>query len=117
VYKDLSAIYRGDDRTIHLHVVNAITGDDINITGWKVYFTIKENKDDSDEDAKIRKDITTHTHPTEGKTDILLTHEDTYILTPGTNFYDIQIKKVDGTIQTFVSGEIDVLEDITRRAD
>ena len=115
MYKNLSPIYRGDSRTINLHVVHIQTGADIDITGYKFYFTVKENTDDTDENAMIKKDITTHTLPLEGKTNVVLTSEDTDVLTPGTNFYDIQVKKPDGTIKTYVSGEIDVLEDITRR--
>lgn len=117
MYKDLKSIYRGDDRTIPLHIIYVATGNDVDITGWKVYFTVKENKDDADENAKIKKDIIEHTDPTHGKTEIVLTNEDTDKLNPTTNYYDVQVKKPDGKIKTYVSGEIDVLEDITRRTD
>lgn len=117
MYKDLSPLYRGDSRTLHLHVVNSTTGADIDITGWKIYFTVKQYKTDSDTDAEIKKDTTTHVDPTHGKSDIVLTSEDTHNLVIGTNYYDIQVKKPDDTVKTFVSGEIDILEDITRRVE
>ena len=43
------------------------------ITGWTIYFTVKEKMEDTDENAKISKKITSHSDPTNGKTLIELT--------------------------------------------
>ena len=44
----------------------------LSIDGWTIYFTVKRNLTDSDDDAIIKKDITSHTDATNGKTQILL---------------------------------------------
>jgi len=51
----------------------------IDITGWTIYFTAKVNITDEDEDAKISIDVTTHSDPTNGKTIIPFTSDDTDI--------------------------------------
>ena len=45
----------------------------IDITGWIVFFTVKERMIDGDDKAIIKKTITSHTDPTQGKTIISLT--------------------------------------------
>ena len=90
------------------------SGNAIDITGWKVYFTIKEDESDSDDDALIKKDITSHSDPTNGKTNIEVEATDTNSLL-GVYYYDIQVKKGSGEIFTVMKGKITFKADITRR--
>ena len=113
---NLESLYSGDSRDYHLTFTDS-NGDAINITGWKVYFTAKLNYADSDEDAVIKKDITTHTDPANGKTTISLTNGNTAELDARNCWYDIQVKKNNGDILTVLSGRIEILRDITRRID
>jgi hypothetical protein len=69
-------------------------GAPINITGWVVFFTVKEFMIDTDNDAKIKKTIISHSDPVNGKTVIILDDEDTDI-TPKSYYYDITIQDDD----------------------
>lgn len=88
----------------------------IDITGWTIYFTIKDNIDDIDADAIVSKTITEHDDPTNGKSIVLLTASETNAL-DGDYVYDIQFKKDDtgGTVYTMMQGEISFSKDVTRR--
>ena len=107
------SIYRGDDDE---RLITFTDSDDvaIDITGWKIYFTVKKDKDDSDDDALITKDWTSHTDPTEGETTLSLSDSDTDI-DPGMYICDIQVKKADLSIKTVVVMPFEVHTDITRR--
>lgn len=67
---------RGDSWTSTFYFEDE-DGNDIDITGWKVYFLIKEKIDDLDAAAKIIKTITSHTAPLSGETTIELSSTDT----------------------------------------
>lgn len=85
------------------------------ITGWTVYFTVKESQKDPDTSAIIKKDITSHLDAEHGKTEITLTPEDTDI-TPRTYWYDIVVKDDEGNINVISHGRIKVVEHATDRA-
>lgn len=103
---------RGDDKFFVLTFTDS-NGDPIDITGWTVYFTVKSNLNDSDDDALISKDVTDHTSPTNGITKIHLTSSDTNLV--GTYFYDIQIKRDDDVVLTVLEGNITFKRDVTQR--
>ena len=105
--------FRGDDLGIRLEFLD--TSDvPIDITGWTIFLTIKKTKDDTDAAAVVEADTSTIPDPTLGKILIVVPNTTTMHLT-GSYWYDIQIKKVDGTIQTITSGNIAFNRDATRR--
>lgn len=112
----LNPLYRGDSRECTLSFTKN-DGSKIPITGWKIYFTLKKYAWKADEDADLKKDITVHSNPLDGETKITLTSEDTQNLGIGIYNFDIQVKKVDGTILTILKGKLEILLDITRRTD
>lgn len=63
-------------------------GDAIDITGYTYYYTVKRNRNDSDANALILKEITTHTDPTNGVTQIELLSADTLNKSPGSYLYN-----------------------------
>ena len=103
---------RGD--SIKIYLVFSLDGVPIDITGWTVYFTVKQNEDDPDSSAVISKTVTTHTDPTQGKTLIEVSADETYNLL-GQYFYDVQSKNTDDEIKTPVFGSILFEKDVTRR--
>ena len=105
---------RGDDKYYILTFTDS-NGDPIDITGWIIFFTVKRDLDDTDDEALIKKDITSHTDPTNGQTRIHLTNDDTDLI--GSYYYDIQVKKSDGTIITILEGAITFKKDITQRTE
>ena len=89
------------------------------ITGWTIYFTVKENMNDDDTEsgggeAKIAKDITIHTDPTNGQTLITLSSSDTN-LTPGNYYYDIKYKDDEDNIAVLFRGRIKIIKPVTTR--
>lgn len=112
----LNPLYRGDSREYTISFTKG-DGSKIDITGWKVYFTLKKYAYKSDEDADLKKDVTEHSNPSEGETKIILMAGDTENLGIGIYHFDIQIKKNDGTILTVLKGTLEVMLDITRRTD
>ena len=104
--------FRGDSKTLKFNFTDGNNAE-INITDWIVYFTVKKNTDDADNDAVIHKQVSTHYDALHGHTVVVLTPADTNELT-GTYHYDIQFKKPDGTVKTLVKDKIEFLYDITR---
>jgi len=107
------SIYRGDTKTYSLTFTDADNAA-IDITGWTIFFTVKEKKSDADDDAVLKKDVTVHGDPTNGLSSIALSATDTDI-SPSRYYYDIQIKKDDDSINTVLCSTFEVLTDITRR--
>jgi len=107
--------YRGDTVTLTLTFKDS-NGAAQDITGWTVFFTLKINKQDTDDNAVIKKTITEHTNPEGGITTITLTASETVDLLGG-YFYDIQYKTDEGVIKTVLEGESKFLEDVTRRTE
>jgi hypothetical protein len=106
-------IKRGDSKAYTLQFVdeNDVA---IDITGWIVFFTAKEKVSDDDDDAAIKKDITSHTNPTNGETKISLTSTDTAIDVKS-YYYDIQVKTDTNEVKTIVDGKLLIQQDITQR--
>ena len=63
----------------------------IDITDYKLYFTLKENKEDSDANAKINKVVSIHTDAANGESLIEFSEEDTQDLL-GNYYYSIDFK-------------------------
>lgn len=75
------------------------------ITGWTIYYTVKEKKEDSDANAKIDKKITSHSNPTGGKTLIELTPSDAD-LDPKNYWYSIDYKTSDDNVGILFEGKV-----------
>lgn len=106
-------IIRGDDETIEV----TLTDEDslpINITNVNMFFTVKEDYDDADSLAKIRKSIPSgiHTAPVSGMTQIALTHHDTSI-DPGDYVWDLQLVYSDGSVNSTKMGKLIILPDVS----
>lgn len=104
--------FRGDDGLITLKFLRGEADQDI--TGWTVFFTMKKNIEDADDDADLKKDVTVHTSPTTGETAITWTdvEADDFL---GVYYFDIQYKDDTGEIKTVMKGTLTFIEDVTRR--
>jgi len=105
-------LIRGDDHTFALEFKQ--DGVPKNITGWTVFLTVKKNIDDLDANAVISKTVTSHTDPTNGKTEISIADTETDPLC-GIYYYDIQYKDLAGIIKTVMLGTLNFYKDVTRR--
>ena len=83
----------------------------IDITGWKIYFTVKEKMNDSDANAKIAKTISSHEDATNGKTLIELSKADTNI-TKGNYYYSIDYLDDEDNEDVLVQGRLRIIEPV-----
>jgi len=115
--QDLS-IYRGDSKTWTLTFKDS-NGAAINLTGYTIFFTVKTQTTyvdaSSDTSASISKTITVHTNPTLGLSSLVLAPSDTSSLTPTKYRYDMQLKDGSSNILTVITGNFEILADVTRR--
>jgi hypothetical protein len=88
----------------------------VDITDWIVFFTVKVNMVDPDVSAVISKTITTHTDPTNGETEIVLSSTDTN-QSPKSYFYDIKVKDDSSPSNIFVvlTGRLTIERIVTQR--
>ena len=91
----------------------------VDITEWVVFFTVKENMKDSDDDAVIQKDVgygqaTAHSDPTNGITLIELSATDTDL--EGNYYYDVKYKNEDGDTGILFEGRIKFTRTVTVRS-
>jgi len=108
-------LMRGDSKIYTLRFQDKETKEAIDITDWKIYFTIKRRLNDSDDDALLKKDVSVHSDPENGTTQIQLNPSDTEDLLVGSFFYDIQLKRSATLIDTILIGDIQIYGDSTRR--
>ena len=114
----LAPFYRGDTKVFNLSFKDN-AGTPINISGHKLWFTMKINVTDADANAVFQKEITfpENTDSENGVGALTLGSDETGTIEPGTYFFDIQ-KVIPGTppiVATLLSGRVAVLSDITRR--
>jgi len=77
------------------------------ITGWTIYFIVKEKMGDPDTSAVITKEVTTHSNPTIGETEIELLTSDTNI-TPGNYYYSIDYLDDSGNEGVLFQGRLKI---------
>lgn len=110
------SIIRGTDNNIKVNFTE--NGEPVDITGITLLFTVKAKCDinsSDDEDALIQKNITEHTDPTQGETEIILDNTDTDI--PAGNYlWDLRILDGDTITQT-QRDELEIIEPITKRKE
>jgi hypothetical protein len=107
------SMFRGDDKQFDLHFAYSGTGSPLNITGFSVYFTVKNSISDLDGSAIIQKIVTTHTSPINGSSNFILNNSDTSGLSEKTYFYDIQFKNTSGQRTTVTRGNFVITNDVT----
>ena len=110
--KKLESFYRGDDFTMDL-TIRDNEGFRVDLTNCTVFFTIKENKTDSDDEAILATDDGGGGN-NEGETKIEISSTESDI-DPGTYYYDFQLVDSNNKVATLLSGTVEVLHDITKR--
>lgn len=113
-------LIRGDSSSIAFEFTEGGVASDL--TGATVFFTAKPtlDADATDAAAVIKVEVTDHVDSdgnpsaTQGKTTIPLSASDTSV-TPGTYFYDIQVKRVNGEIISIPARKLTVSADVGRR--
>ena len=105
-------------RAKNTNVINLLVRDEleqaVNITGSTVFFTVKPTTITTDANASLKKDVTSHTYPASGETDITLSSTDTSSLL-GNYIYDIKIKLSTGLIYTLAEGNVVFQQSLSTR--
>jgi hypothetical protein len=109
--------FRGDSVVLNFTIKDTY-GVPIDITDWIFFLTLKAkivrtDTDPLDDDAVLKKDITVHTDPVNGLTQIVLTHDETDILS-NIYQYDVQYRN-DDIVNTIMRGTFAFNDDVTRR--
>lgn len=113
-------INRGDTNTFQVTAIRA--NQVVNLTGAKMWFTVKEHIWDQDDDAVLALNSVDDASqivsslPTSGQFQIQLTPADTDTLDRYAYLYDVQVKEADGTVTTVQKGKLYLNKDVTRNA-
>jgi len=111
-----------DDRTLSV-TANYEEGGAADLTGAKVWFTVKDKASDPDADALIEKKSSLAggddtqikiTNPTGGAAEIYIVPDDTDTMNPGIYSYDVQVTLANGKTYTIVRDRITFKEDVTK---
>lgn len=107
--QDILNVIRGDTYTVNVNLKQ-------DLTGATVFFTVNpEENPENDEDAVIKKVITSFEDATEGKLSFQILPEDTFDLDPDLYWYDIQIVRGPELVQSTQKARFGLVSDITRR--
>jgi hypothetical protein len=104
-------LIKGDDMSIQVSITDD-NGAAVNLEGYKVFFTAKQNLNDPDSAAVLSKEV--ETGDDEGTVDINFTAAETDSLKPRSYWWDIQLEK-DGVISSTKRQLFRVVADVTRR--
>jgi hypothetical protein len=118
--EDYRIMFRGDDKTFRVIVVDA-NDVVVPITGDKVEFTVKKNATDLMADAIIYKSSLVHGEidirvaPNTNQADINLVPADTDLVPTGEYVFDVQLTRVStGKVLTIVKGVLSIEQDVTQ---
>lgn len=106
-------VNRRDDSDFELTFTD-VDGEAIDLTNCTVFFTAKRKRDDTDDEAIIKKQITSFSDPQSGIATLQLTKSETDI-SPRSYYFDIQLKQSNGKISSIQAGRLIVRQDITVR--
>jgi len=90
-------------------------GRPVNITGWTFYLTVKENPNDSDQEAIINKKIDSHPEAKKGIAQFDFEPGDTNIY--GVYWYSLDFKDSDGNQDVLFYGKIKFVETLRQERD
>jgi len=106
-------MYRGDDHGVALTIQE--NGSLVDIGSYTIYFTVKDNFNETDANAEIQTIYTVGSTTTSisGTTTIPITSAETRGLTPQTYVYDIQALTTAGSTYTLLQGDFILNPDVT----
>ena len=107
-------VFRGDDLPFNFNFTDS-NQNPIPITGWTLYFTVKNNEKDTDTQAVLAETYTTFTSPAAGIMNINIPHTSTANLL-GTYYYDFRFKTNTDLVFVITSGTITFKQDTSQRA-
>ena len=115
----LFEMYRGDDKSFAVSVVEKTTGDPVDLTGWAFKSTVKalnvlSEADDTNAAVQVDVAALAGAPAVAGTFTLTLDSAQTVNLVPGTYYFDVQAE-INGAVTTVLAGNILVVADATRR--
>ena len=107
------SIYRRDDKTFTFYFYDE-DGDAIDLTNCTLFVTVKQNIDDTDDNAKISSSLIIAAPASAGIATWSLVPVDTQYMA-GLYHFDIQLKNSAGKITTVIKDLFEVIPDVTVR--
>lgn len=104
-------VFKRDTRALRFTFTDE-NGAAVDITGWKIWFTVKAKDTDTDANAKILKTQTSHLDPVNGISEIDLSSSETD-LPAATYVYDIQTLDDVSQLRTVVKADFVITQDVT----
>jgi hypothetical protein len=111
---------RGDDNTYRITVKDE-DEEKVDLTGSKIWFTVKKKYTDDDDDAEISltTDVATELLildqvANKGQVMVYVKNVHTQDLSKGYHVYDMQVKTSGAAIKTVLKGPLEVKRDVTR---
>lgn len=104
----------GDDFVRTVSILDA-DGAAQDITGWKLFITIKTNPGDTDANAIYKNEYDPSAPASAGIFTVTIPNADTDDIAFGTYYYDMQIKKDDDTPLTILKGVFTFSQQLTVR--
>lgn len=108
---------RGDSRLVSVSILQSDGVTPFNLTGCEVFFTVNANSDntsDNDTSAVIALKTSSFTNPASGVATIQISNVNTQDITPGTYYYDVQLKDANGNITSLAQNQFIIIPDVTR---
>lgn len=103
-------VIAGDDAILDVAVTDDTTGDAVDLTGAHLWFMVKADPDDADDDAAVSKetgDGIEFVDADEGTATVTLDAADTIALL-GAFYWELQLRDGTGLIRTLASGRFAV---------
>ena len=113
----ISPLYRGDTRTFKVTITDQATGLPVDISGHSLFFTLKTDSADLDDDAVLQVSalMPSNAESVAGVGYLTVASTDSDGVTPGRYYYDIQWVQPGSPpiVTTIQAGRVRVLADIT----
>lgn len=106
-------IQRRTDRTLTITVKDN-DGVAINITGYTIYFTVRETPESTT--ALINKTVTSHTTPASGISSVTLDAATDTNIAEGSYYYQFGVRDGSGNILKTVRGKFNVAQDVNQES-
>jgi hypothetical protein len=114
IVQNLDLVLRAKNTNVITLLVRNEDDESVDITSSTIFFTVKTTTSIADASASLKKDVTSHTYPESGETEITLTSTDTSSLL-GSYLYSIKIKLTTGKIYTLAEGVICFQQELATR--
>lgn len=104
-------VYRGDTLLETFRMRDRKTGAYLDLTGWSAAAKLRRTRRDVDPLLALSAEVS---DPTKGEVVVSATPAETAAIDTSAAVWDLQLTEPDGTVRTWLAGEVEVAGDVTR---